>query len=230
MTRQALIRTARARLGRQEGFTLIELLVVMLIAAVLSVAILAIFSSVTGAFDSQTVRIRNQDDARTAINQMARYIRMATSSADNVSSQSNSIVTALPKNIEFYCDLVGDGVPELVRYYLDGDTLLMQTAEATWATSPAPAHWDYPAEYATDGVVVEDSVINGTADAVFRYYKYASASGTLVECTPTTDAGRQEIVAVSIAVEVNARTDLVDGAVMLATDVQIRQRYQGGLK
>jgi prepilin-type N-terminal cleavage/methylation domain-containing protein len=115
LTRSALVGAVRARLGREEGFTLVELIVVMLIAAIVSVAVLAIFSSTSGAFYSQTARIQNQDDARTAINQMARYLRMATSSADNQSTQSNAIVTSLPKDVEFYCDLLGDGVPEKVR-------------------------------------------------------------------------------------------------------------------
>jgi hypothetical protein len=105
---------------------------------------------------------------------------------------------------------------------------MMQTAEPVWATSPTPAHWDYPA-YETDGIVVEDAVRNGSSP-VFRYYKYASASGALEECSPTTDAGRREIVAVEIAVEINSRPDLADGSVKLATDVQIRQRYEGGLQ
>ena len=50
-----------------------------------------VFRGTTSVFNSQEVRMLNQDDARTAINQMARYIRMATSSADNQSTVSNAI-------------------------------------------------------------------------------------------------------------------------------------------
>jgi prepilin-type N-terminal cleavage/methylation domain-containing protein len=220
-----LLGVARVRCGRERGFTLIELLVVILVSAVVAVAVLAAFSSLSGGFHEQGVRMQNQDDARTAINQMTRYIRMATSSADNLTTQSNAIATALPQDIEFYCDVDGDGVAEKVRYYLDGITLLMQTAEPVWITGTSP-HWQYPA-YETDGVVIQDAVRNGVA-AVFSYYRYAS--GVLQQFTPATAGDRMAIATVSISVTVNEKPELANGNVVLATDVQIRQRYEGGLE
>ncbi len=215
----------KKRLCREDGFTLIELLVVIVVASIVSVAVLMLFSNVSGAFHSQGVRIQNQDDARTAINQMARFIRMATSSADNTTTISNSVATALPQDIEFYCDLDGDEIPEKVRYYLSGTTLLNQTAVPVWISGSNP-HWEYPS-YETNGIVVQDAVRNGTGP-VFGYYRY---NGTdLEQFTPANATERRSIVTVSISVQVNERPELAQGNVVLATSVQIRQRYSGGLE
>lgn len=223
-TEVGLISAARERLARESGFTIVELVVVTMITMIVVAAILAIFLSLSGAFNNQMTRVQNQDDARTAINQMARYIRMATSSADSESTLSNAILTALPQDFEFYCDVDGDGVADKVRYYLDGATLLMQTLKPE---KTAEGLWEYAADYQTDGIVVQDSIRNG-ASAVFTYYKYVD--GALEDCVPVTAAEKREIKTVAISVEVNARPDLAKGSVILATDVQIRQRYEGELK
>ncbi|MCL5734051.1 MAG: hypothetical protein M1274_00435 [Actinobacteria bacterium] len=204
---------------------MIELLIVIVLAGILSGAIIAILFSLSGVFHSQGVRIQNQDDARTAINEVARYIRMATNSADNQTSQTNAIATASPQDLEFYCDLDGDGIAEKARYYLAGSSLKMQSVEPTWVLTPTP-HWTYPA-YTLDGVVVQNAVLNG-ANPVFRYYK--NVGGSLQEFTPSTTALRQEIVTVGIALTVNEKPNLAKGNTQLATDVQIRQRYTGGLE
>ncbi len=229
-TRRALhsagrIRSLRVRLYRREGFTLIELLVVVLLAGIISAAVIGVLFSLTGVFNSQGTRIVNQDDARTAINQVARYIRMATSSADNQTSQTNSIATALPQDIEFYCDLDGDGIAEKARYYLQGTSLKMQTVEPTWVLTPSP-HYAYLA-YTTNGSVVQNAVMNG-ASPVFTYFK--EVSGTMVAFTPNTAALRQQVVTIGISLTVNEQPKLARGNVQLATNVEIRQRYQGGLQ
>ena len=217
-------RLVRSRLKREGGWTLIELLVVVVLAAILSGAVYGLFSSVSGVFASQGVRIQNQDDARSALNEVTRYLRMATSSADNQTSQSNSIAEASPQAVEFYCDLDGDGIADKARYYLQGTTLKLRTVEPTWVLTPTP-HWVYPA-YTIDGVVIQNAVING-ANPVFRYYRYSG--GALVEFTPTTAALRQQIVTISVSLTVNEAPKLARGNVVLTTDVQIRQRYEGGL-
>jgi hypothetical protein len=197
----------------------------MLIAGVITGSVLAILSSTTGVFNAQSTRMQNQDDARTAINQIARYIRMATSSADNVSTQSNAIATALPQDIEFYCDVDGDGTAEKIRYYLNGTVLMSQAADPEWVTGSSP-HWEY-GEYETDGIVIENTVRNGTSP-LFTYYRYDE--GKLEAFSPSTPTELREVVTVEISIRVNERPDLAATDVVLETQVQIRQRYEGELQ
>jgi prepilin-type N-terminal cleavage/methylation domain-containing protein len=213
-----------ARLKGDGGFTVVELVVAMVIVGIVSAAVLAIFGGLTGVFHSQQVRMQNQDYARTAINQMTRYLRMATSSADNMTTQSNAIERAASDDIEFYCDLDGDGLAEKVRYYLSDTTLLMQTADPT--TIAASPYYSYP-EYQTDGVVVGQAIRNGT-EALFTYY-YGDDDGGLAVFEPENASERQEIVTVGISLIVNATPELAAGNVQLAAEVQLRQRYEGGL-
>jgi type II secretory pathway pseudopilin PulG len=218
-------RDGRCPTREEGGFTLVELLVTMVLALMVGLVILMTLWTLTGVFHSQETRMLNQDDARTAVNQMARFIRMATSSADNMSTQSDAVATAQPQNMEFYCDIDGDRVAEKVRYYLDGTNLRMQTSTAVWVTGSDP-HYEYP-EYETNGVVVQDGIRNET-EPVFTYYKYDGDA--LVAFSPTTAEQKQAVVTVSLFVRVNERPDLAQSDVLLATDAQIRQRYEGGLE
>jgi hypothetical protein len=168
----------------------------------------------------------NQDDARTAINQMARYLRMATSSADSQSTASNAIAVALPQEVVFYCDVDGDNVSEKVRYYLASSILRSQTEDPAWVTSPTPG-WYYDG-YESDGVVIENRVRNESLP-MFKYYRYGG-SGALEAFTPSSDSLRENIVAIGITIKVGERPDLAARDVELTTQVQIRQRYEGGLK
>jgi prepilin-type N-terminal cleavage/methylation domain-containing protein len=224
------IRGLRLHAADRGGFTLVELLVTVVLVSVVGVAILMLFSSLTGVFYTQGARIQNQDDARTAINQISRYIRAATSSADNMTTQSDAIALALPQEMVLYCDVDSDvnALADKVRYYLQGTTLRMQTVAPVLGSGSDP-HYTYPA-YTTDGILVQDAIRNGT-QAVFTYYRYDG--GAVVPFTPVTAADRENIVTVAISLTINERPDLAKGAVVLATDVQIRQRYErieGGIE
>jgi prepilin-type N-terminal cleavage/methylation domain-containing protein len=216
----------RSRLSGQRGFTLIELTMVVLLASMISVAVLLMLQGTSNVFNSQEVRMLNQDDARTAINQVARYLRMATDSADNQSTVSNAIALANPQEVVFYCDVDGDKVSEKVRYYLANSILRSQTEDPEWVTSPTPG-WHY-GSYDTDGVVIENRVRNAS-DPMFTYYRY-NGSGALETFSPSTDSLREKIVAIGITIKVGERPDLAAKDVELTTQVQIRQRYEGGLK
>jgi prepilin-type N-terminal cleavage/methylation domain-containing protein len=216
---------AWAGLRSQRGFSMIELLVVILVASVLTTAALLFLQGTSRVFNSQEVRIQNQDDARTAMNQMTRYLRMATDSADNGTTLSNAMATASPNDIEFYCDVDGDKVAEKVRYYLVGSVLRSQTVDPEWVTGQNP-YWRYGA-YTTDGIVIENRVRNETSQPMFLYYRQGTLG--LEAFSPSTDVQKREVVTVGVFIRVGARPDLAERDVYLSTEVQLRQRYTGGL-
>lgn len=207
----------------QRGFSLVELVIVILVAGVMMAAILSLFLGGLRVFASEGVRMQNQDDVRLGINQITRYLRAATSSADHQASWSNAIVSAGPQSLEFYCDIDGEPPAEKVRYYLSGTDLRMQTATPYWRTSPPG--WVYPA-YSEDGIVIQQAVRNGTS-RVFTYLRYSG--GSLEVFTPTTTNDLNKIVAVDVTLVVNEAPQLAS-EITLNTRVQLRQRYESGLE
>lgn len=224
--------TVRHRLRSACGFTLIELLVVCLTAGLLGAAILGIYESLIRNWADTNHRIVNQDDARIAINEISRYLRMAESSSSNLTSFSDAIDTAADDELVFYADLNGDGLSDKVRYYLDGTTLRMATLAPDTSTSPPT----YPEAYSSDGVVIMKGIQNTD---LFTYYKMNPAYATnpipandtlvLIDHPPTTAEELRSIIAVDIGLSVNETPGLPVANVELDTRVQIRQRYNGGL-
>jgi prepilin-type N-terminal cleavage/methylation domain-containing protein len=227
-----LTTVVRGRLRGSRGFTLIELLVVMLVAGIIAAGMLSLYLGVTRSFADTGNRIVNQDDARTAVNQMTRYLRAASSSAANLTSVSDAIALASPQEVVFYADINGNGYPDKVRYYLTGNTLKMATVAPNTSTSPPT----YPA-YTTDGIVVMNGIQNG-ATAIFTYYQmnpnYAtnpvpSNDNLVVMTNPTSASDLAKILAVGVTLYVNEAPKLSKGNVKLESLAQIRQRYNGGL-
>jgi prepilin-type N-terminal cleavage/methylation domain-containing protein len=227
-----LISIVTNRLRGSHGFTLVELLVTMLVAGILAGGMLGLYyGTIRSVADTQN-RIIGQDDARTAINQLARYVRMASSSASNQTSVTDAIALAGPQELVFFADIDGDGYSDKVRYYLSGTTMKMATVAPDLTTSPP----SYPA-YTTDGVVVMDGIRNG-ATPMFTYYQtnpaYTSTTDAAhdnltVMTNPTSAADLAKIVAVGFTLYVNEAPKLSRGNVKLDSLVQIRQRYNGGL-
>jgi prepilin-type N-terminal cleavage/methylation domain-containing protein len=219
-----LKRALNTSLAGCRGFTMVELLVVIILAGVISGAMLGVYVGVVRSFAASGNRIINQDDARLAVNAMARYVRMASSSASNLTTVSDSIASALPQELVFYADIDGNGKADKVRYYLSGASLRMATVAPTMTTSP-PSY----AAYTSDGIVVLNGVQNG-ATAIFTYYKYDSMQQNLIViANPTTAADLLSIVAVGVSLYVNEAPQLNKGNVQLDTLIQIRQRFNGGL-
>ena len=48
----------------------------------------------------------------TAINEISRYVRMAESSASNLTSNSDAVAVAQPQELVFYADIDGNGLAE----------------------------------------------------------------------------------------------------------------------
>ena len=213
---------------------MIELLVVCLVAGILGGAMLGLYQGLMRSWADTGHRIINQDDARSAINDISRYVRMAESSASNLTSTSDAVALAQPQELVFYADINGNGLPDKVRYYLSGKTLRRAALAPNTSTSPPT----YPTAYTTDGVVVMDGIQNGTTP-LFTYYKMNPAYATnpipsndtlVLMSNPTSAADLASIVAVGIKIYVNdSPAGVSKSPVGLDTLIQIRQRYNGGL-
>lgn len=206
---------------RESGFTLVELMVTILVVGIMAGAILGVFVTTLRTFSTGQVRMQNQDDARLAMNQVTRYLRMASASESITTTRSDAIEVAAAQDVVFYADLDGDGVVEKLRYYTSGTTLRMQTAEPNMADLPPT----YPDIYDTDAEVIQGGVRNGTT-ALFRYYR--AGESTPMTLTNTFDL-REEIAVIEITLYVNEVPELSRSNVRLVSRVLIRQRYDGGL-
>ena len=236
----------RTRCRRGHGFTLIELLVVCIAAGLLGSAILGIYDGLVRSWADTSHRIQNQDDARLALDDISRYLRMAQSSESNLTSTSDAVALAADNELVFYSDIDGDNLAEKVRFYLDGTSLRMATVDPDTSTSPPT----YATTYSSNGVIVMSGIQNYTAASssnwmpMFTYYKmnpaYATnpvaSNDTLVPISLNTTTHTQVsatdltgIVAVEIKLAVNETPGVPNTSFVLDTLIQIRQRYNGGL-
>jgi Tfp pilus assembly protein PilW len=231
---------------KAQGFSLIELVMVCTVTALLGGAILGIYEGLVRSWADTSHRIINQDDARLALDEVSRLLRMAESSESNLSSTSDAVAVAADNQLVFYSDIDGDGLAEKVRYYLDGTSLRMATVDPNTSTTPPT----YSSTYTGDGVIIMNGIQN-YSDAnsanwtpMFTYYKmnpaYATnpvpANDTLIAISLTTSTHQQVastdlsgIVAVEIKLAVNETPGVPKASFVLDTLIQIRQRYNGGL-
>ena len=241
-----MVTTVRTWCRKAQGFSLVELVVVCTLTALVGGAILGIYDGLVRSWADTSHRIVNQDDARLALDEVSRLLRMSESSESNLSSTSDAVAVAADNQLVFYSDIDGDGLAEKVRYYLDGTSLRMATVDPNTSTSPPT----YASTYTGDGVIIMNGVQNYSDTnstnwmPVFTFYKMnpayvgnpVPANDTLIPISLTTSTHQQVtstdlpgIVAVEIKLAVNETPGVPKASFVLDTLIQIRQRYNGGL-
>lgn len=197
----------------------------MALVGLVAASILAVYGSSMKTFADQDNRIKSQDDARSAMETVSRYIREAESSASNLTSVSDAIAYAQPQELVIYSNIDTDSTAEKVHFYVSGTSLMMQTAQPIMTTNPP----SYPSTYSYNGTMVLTGLANG-ATPIFTYYAYSGSTDQLVQVTnPTTAADLASIVVVDIELKVNEQPLLSKSGISLHTRVEIRQRYPYGL-
>jgi prepilin-type N-terminal cleavage/methylation domain-containing protein len=111
-------------LRRQDGFTLVELMVAMSIFLLILVGIFQVFDPSRNAYQVSERKLDVQQNARVAMDRMARQIRMAgyfpeNIDADNTNDLSNSIQVATESAISVSGDLDMTGASSAYTFCLD---------------------------------------------------------------------------------------------------------------
>jgi prepilin-type N-terminal cleavage/methylation domain-containing protein len=215
-------------LHEESGFTLVELLVAMAIMiGVLSATLgtLEVFGN--NAATNQRLVVA-QDQARLALDQIARELRNGTAYTTDI-PQPSAVVRALPWDLIVQTvnpQPAGAGNQNTlnlmrVRYCLDtsGGNLWRQAQTWTTAASPAViADTSCPSTSWTNRRVVASNVVNGGARRVFTYNQ--GNSGDVNEPAPSVE----DISSVRVALWVDLDPARAPAETQLATGVFLRNK------
>jgi hypothetical protein len=222
-----------SRVRSEDGLTLVELLVASLVSLLILGATLTVFESM-------------MTRARRGADRLARQLRNLASPADVVtdieaSTQPRSVDRSLPNDLIFkdVADTVQAGSlnganVRRVRYCLQTsgavpgtsltaspDNSVLWTQTQTWTTatpSPVPAGTGCPAPGWNDRRIVADHLVHREATPLFRY------SGDAGLVTGSTDADRERISRVQVALQVDADATRPPSAAQLTTAVVLRNQ------
>ncbi|HRY62439.1 MAG TPA: hypothetical protein P5056_01570 [Candidatus Paceibacterota bacterium] len=153
----------------KKGLTLIELLFGMAFIAFMGLAIANFQNSMFSSSEYLQRSLMAEGDARTVLRQLISELR-----AMNYSSVgSYPISSALENSITFYSDTNGDGNPERLRYFLDGDLFKVGVVYP----SGAPLTYDINSERIKTLVRKVDPTAS-----IFTYHgtEYTGENGALV--------------------------------------------------
>lgn len=121
----------------QRGFTLLEMLVssAVFVIVLFAVYLMLMTSQITYARGENKVEI--QQNARVAMQRMAREIRMSGYDPSNAST--TAIQAANANSITFIADLDGDDISDQVTYRLQGNQVIRESASwvgGAWTPNP----------------------------------------------------------------------------------------------
>ncbi len=130
----------------QDGFTLVEILISLSVFLLVLLAVYELFDSSRATYSSGQTRVDVQQNARAAVDEMVRELRMAGYFPENFASPpanpllTNPIQVATNTGLAIYGEADGDGSSRYFLYCLNGTTLRRRrsnTATASAYTCPS---------------------------------------------------------------------------------------------
>lgn len=197
----------------QHGFTLVELLMGVILASLFAVALYGFFFAGVDRVRSQEGQARAQMEGRTALDRLVRDARQAISPDDGLTAP---MIAFSPTSVEMYVDpsrshsaLVPR--PERVRYRIQSDQLIRETAIPVGVTPP----FSY-GSYGRREVLIE-RLQNGSTPA----FRALTNEGALLPPTPAPTQLR-DIAQITIRLILSQTTGNAASTLELNTDVSLR--------
>ncbi|MCE5191316.1 MAG: prepilin-type N-terminal cleavage/methylation domain-containing protein [Actinomycetia bacterium] len=148
------------RIRSDEGFTLTEMLVVTLLMGMVLGLVYMVMGAVNSSADTLEAKTIAADENRVVMDRITRELRQAQEIVDG----HGVFLRAQPRQCAFYADVDHDGVPELIEYRVQGQTLYRSEARSTVSVPP------YTFGSPSPEVVVAGSLDSGFTGNVFTYY------------------------------------------------------------
>ncbi|NTU71096.1 MAG: hypothetical protein HGB10_04675 [Coriobacteriia bacterium] len=126
-------------LDDDSGLTLTEFLIVAMLISVIITASYFMFNAAASMTDQTTARAYAQDEAQRAVDRMTRDLRQ---SMQDTSDNNGVVRIAEASQLKFSADVNADMKPEMIRYYIEGNSLKRTVALPT--TSEVPYSYGSP--------------------------------------------------------------------------------------
>lgn len=149
------------RLRAQDGFTLTEMLITVSLTGVVMAAAYLVLLSVGTMSDQIEARSVAAEESRLVFDRLTRDLRQSQEITDG----KGVFEGAEPRLCSFYSDLDYDGVPELVKYFVQDDSVYRTIAQATTVVPPYTFGADSQRE------LLVTSLQDGWTGDVFEYYR-----------------------------------------------------------
>ena len=153
----------RSRSSRSAGFSLLEVMLTVAILPIVLGAAYQVFITLSGNYSTIGAQSEATSEAQRALDVLVREIRQA----QETSIGAGAFPVAQERLAVFYADIDRDGIPERIKYEVDGSDLYRSQDEARSAVAP----YDYPDD-GESGDTPALRVVNLTtsSDVVFTYY------------------------------------------------------------
>ena len=204
----------RQRLTDQRGTTLIEVLSAMMISTIVFAVTLTVFESMTRQQRIVEDQAAAQDEARNAMDRIAREMRNLASPGADLTATDSTLPRSVDRNLPY--DLVfksvrdtevgptNDANVQRVRYCLS--TVDSPSSARVWRMEQAVAADPWPTDTACPGTgwenptVVANTVVNRAAGQNRPLFAYAGDQGAITE-TDSTSRANISRVQMSLAVD-----------------------------